>query len=80
MGLLIVPALTALTSLVLRCIAAVELIARLRCQEQQQRAHICYVATLARTLPRGCRLDEIGADGSELHLVITHAAELTERL
>jgi hypothetical protein len=79
MGLIIVPALTALASVILRCISAVELIARLRWQEQQQRARICYVAALARALPRGCRLDEIGADGSELHLVIAHAAELAER-
>lgn len=79
MDLIIVPVLTALTSLALRGIALAALIVRLRWQERQQRARICYVAALARTLPRDCRLDEVQADGSELHLVMTHAAELTER-
>jgi hypothetical protein len=79
MGLIIVPVLTVLASIVLRWITVVELIARLRWKEQQQRVHICYVVALARALPHGCRLDEIGADGSELHLVMTHAAKLAER-
>ncbi len=79
MDLIIVPVLTAFTSVVLHGLAVMKVIVRLRCQERQQRARFCYVAALARALPRGCRLNEVGADGSELHLVITHAAELTER-
>jgi hypothetical protein len=69
----IVSALTAPASLAMRGITVVELLVRLRWQERQRHAQ------LARALPRGCRLDEVRADGSELHLVITHAAELTER-
>jgi hypothetical protein len=38
-----------------------------------------HLTGLARTLPRGCRLDEVQADGSELHMLIAHAAEPTER-
>jgi hypothetical protein len=34
---------------------------------------------LVRVLPRGCQLDELRADGSELHLVIADAAEPAER-
>ena len=79
MDLVIVPVLTALTGLALRGIAIAELLVRLRWQDRQQQAHRCYLMALARTLPRGCRLDEIWADGSELHLVIAHAAELIER-
>ena len=79
MDLIIVSTLTAFFGVVLRGIAAVELMTRLRCQERQQRARFCYILALARTLPRGCRLDEVRADGSELHLVVTHGAELTER-
>lgn len=76
---LVMPALTVLAGLFIRGIAIVELLVRLRWRERQQRAHHSYVHALARALPVGCRLDEVRADGSELHLVITHAAELSER-
>jgi len=76
---IIVPVLTALAGLAMRGIAVAELLVRLRWQDRQQHAHRSYLTALARTLPRGCRLDEIRADGSELHLVIAHAAEPTER-
>lgn len=75
----IVSVLTVLAGLAVRGIAVAELFVRLRWQERQQHAHRAYLAALARTLPRGCRLDEVRADGSELHLVIAHAVEPTER-
>lgn len=76
----IVSLLTVVAGLAMRGIAVVELFVRLRWQERQQRAHRAYLAALARTLPLGCRLDEVRADGGELHLVIAQAAEPTERL
>jgi hypothetical protein len=79
MDVAIVPALTALTVLVLRVIAIAELFVRLRWQLRLQREHRYCLVALARTLPRGSRLDEIRPDGSELHLVIAHVVELTER-
>lgn len=72
---LMVPALTALAGVAVRGIAAAELSARLRWQERQRRADRSCLAELARTLPRGCRLDERRADGSELHLVTADQAE-----
>jgi hypothetical protein len=47
---------------------------RMRLHGQQRRAlaHHRYLLDLARTLPRGSRLDERGGDGSVLHLVIPH--------
>lgn len=76
----IVPVLTVLVGLAVRGIATAELLVRLRWLERQQHAHRSYLTRLARTLPRGSRLDEVQADGSELHLVIAHTAEPTERL
>lgn len=70
-----VPVLTALIGVTMRGIAAAVEIARLRWQERQRRADRSCLTELARALPHGCRLDELRADGSELHLVITHAAE-----
>jgi hypothetical protein len=75
----IVSVLTAVVGLAMRGIAIVDLLMRLRWQQRQQHSHLVYLTTLARTLPRGCRLDEVRADGSELHLMITHTAEPTER-
>jgi hypothetical protein len=75
----IVSVLTVLASLAVRGIAVAELFMRLRWQERQQHAHSSYLTALSRTLPPGCRLDEIRADGSELHLATAHAAEQTER-
>jgi hypothetical protein len=75
----IVSVLTALVGLALRGITLMELFMRLRCQERMQRAHRPYLTALARTLPYGCRLDEVRADGSELHMVIAATAEPTER-
>lgn len=79
MDVAIVPVLTVLTGLVLRVIAFTELFVRLRWQVRQQQAHHCYLVALAKTLPPGSRLDEIRPDGGELHLMIAHAVELTER-
>jgi Tfp pilus assembly protein PilN len=75
----IVSVITALVGLAMRGIAIAELIVRVRWQERQHHAHSAYLTGLARTLPRGCRLDEVQADGSELHMLIAHAAEPTER-
>jgi hypothetical protein len=75
----IVPVMTALAALAMRGIAIAELLVQLRWQERRQQAHHSYITALARTLPCGYRLDEVRADGSELHLVIAHAAEPTER-
>jgi hypothetical protein len=69
----IVSVLAALAGLAVRGIALAELHARLRWQERQQREHRAYLTALALSLPRGCQLDEVGADGSKLHLVITSA-------
>ena len=71
---IIVPVLTALIGVGMRAIAVAELLARLRWQERQRRADQSCLAELARALSRGCRLDELRADGSELHLVIAYAA------
>jgi len=76
---LIVPVLTALIGAAMRGIAVAELLARLWWQERQRRADRSYLMKLARTLPRGCRVDELRADGSELHLVIACTAEPAER-
>jgi hypothetical protein len=62
-----------------RAIAIAELLVRLRWQERQQHAHGVYLTALARMLPRGCRLAETWADGSELHLVINQPPAPTER-
>lgn len=79
MDLMIVPALAALAGLAVRGIAIVELLVRLRWQERQQHGHHCCLTALLRALPCDWRLDEVQAEGSELHLVIAHAAEPTER-
>ena len=79
MDLVIVPALTALSALALRGIAIAELFVRLWWQERHEQAHLSSLAALARTLPRNCRLDEVRADGSELHLEIAHVVGPTER-
>jgi hypothetical protein len=71
-------ALAAFAGLAVRGIAIAELFMRLRWRGRQQRAHRAYLMALARTLPRGCWLNEVRADGSELHLVITHLAGPTE--
>jgi hypothetical protein len=76
---IIVPVLTALVGLAIRGIATAELLARLWWQERQRRADRSCLMQLARELPRGCGLDELRADGSELHLVIAYAAESAER-
>jgi hypothetical protein len=78
MNPVIVPVLTALAALGVHGIAIAELYVRLWWRERQQHARRSYVTALACTLPRGCRLDEVQADGSELHLVIGNSAELTE--
>ena len=75
MNPIIVPVLAALAGLAMRGIAIAELFVRLRWQERQQHAHRSYLITLARTLPRGCRLNEVRPDGSELHLMIAHAPD-----
>ena len=72
---IIVPVLTALIGVAMRAIAVAELLARLRSQERRWRADRSCLTELARALPRGCRLDELRADGSELHLVIAYAAD-----
>jgi Tfp pilus assembly protein PilN len=75
----IVSVLAALAGLAAQGFALAGLVARLRWRERQQREHRAYLTALARELPRGCQLDEVRADGSTLHLVIAHVAELTER-
>ena len=76
---LMVPVLTALTGVAVRGIAAAELLARLRWQERQRSADRSCLIQLARALPCGCQLDELRADGSELHLVTAGQAEPAER-
>lgn len=76
----LVPVLTALTGAAVRGIAAAELLARLRWQERLRSADRSCLCELARALPRGCRLDELRADGSELHLVTAEQAVPAERL
>jgi hypothetical protein len=76
---IVIPVLATLASLAVRGIALAGLLAQLRWRERQQREHGAYIAALARALPRGCQLDEVRADGSTLHLVITPAVTLTER-
>ena len=75
MGPVIVPGLTGLAGVAVRAIAYAELLARLRWQERQQRT----LTELARALPPGCQLHEVGADGSRLHLETAHTADPTER-
>jgi hypothetical protein len=75
----IVPALTALAGVVIRGITYAELLARLRWQERQQRASRRALTELARALPPGCKLDELQADGSRLHLETAHTANPAER-
>jgi hypothetical protein len=66
---IIVPVLTVLVGAIMRVIAFAELLTRLRWQERQHCADRSSLAELARMLPPGCQLDEMRADGSELHLV-----------
>jgi Tfp pilus assembly protein PilN len=75
MGPVIVPVLTVLAGVAVRAIAYAELLARLRWQERQQHT----LTELARALPPGCQLHEVGADGSRLHLETAHTAGPTER-
>ena len=75
MGPVLVPVLTVLAGVAVRAIAYAELLARLRWQERQQRTF----TELARALPPGCQLREVGADGSGLHLETAHTAGPTER-
>jgi hypothetical protein len=76
---IILSALTALISMVIRAIAFAELLARLRWQERQQRTDRSTLTELARTLPPGCRLDEQRADGSKLHLETARTVKPAER-
>lgn len=71
----IVPVLTVLAGVAVRAIAYAELLARLWWQERQLRT----LTELARALPPGCRLHELGADGSRLHLETAQTAGPTER-
>ena len=75
---IIVPVLTLLAGLVVRVIALMGLLARLRWQERQLRADRASLTALALVLPLGARLEELRADGSELHLV-TAMLEPAER-
>jgi Tfp pilus assembly protein PilN len=79
MSTVMVPALTGLAGVAIRAIAYAELLARLRWQERRQRASHRAVAELARELPPGCRLDELRADGSKLHLQTASTASPAER-
>jgi Tfp pilus assembly protein PilN len=76
---ILIPAVTGLAGVTIQAIAAVERLVRLRSRERQRRADRASFSELARTLPRGCRLDERRADGSELHLVIAPLSEPGER-
>jgi hypothetical protein len=76
----LVPLLTALAGVAVRGIAAAELLARLRWQQRQRSADRSWLFELAQALPRGCQLDELRADGSELHLVTADQAEHAGRL
>ena len=76
---IIVPVLTALIGVTMRAIAFAELIVRLRFEERQHRADRSSLTELARTLPPDCRLDEVRADGHELHLVVGRTSEAAER-
>lgn len=66
---LIVPVLTAVAGLTVHGIALAGLLVRLRWRERQLRADRASLTGLALALPAGFRLDELRADGSELHLV-----------
>ncbi|MFJ9908065.1 hypothetical protein ACIRVK_35190 [Streptomyces sp. NPDC101152] len=44
---------------------------RARWQDRQEQVRRRELALLARSLPRGSRLDEVREDGSEVHLVIS---------
>lgn len=57
--------------LVLRVMAIAELWIRLRWRERQLRTGQAYVSGLARSMPDGCSLSEVRADGSELHLAVS---------
>jgi hypothetical protein len=78
MGQILVPILTTLVGLVVNGLAFAGLLARLRWQERQLRADRASLTRLALALPSGFRLDELRADGSELHLLT--APEPAERL
>jgi hypothetical protein len=71
--------LTALVGLGVHVVATVRQELRLRWQARQEHAHRQYLTALARSLPRGCRLDEVRGDGSEVHLVISCEDEPTGR-
>jgi hypothetical protein len=76
---IIVPAPTAFIGVMMRAIAFVELLTWRRWQERQYRADRSSLTELARVLPLGCQLDELRADGSELHLVTARPPEPAER-
>jgi hypothetical protein len=74
-----VPVLTALAGVAIRAICYAELLARIRWQERRDRASRIALAELARMLPPGCRLDEMRADGSSVHLGTAHRPSPAER-
>jgi hypothetical protein len=68
MDQILVPVLTTLVGLVVNGLAFAGLLARLRWQERQLRADRASLVGLVAALPPGFRIDELRADGSELHL------------
>lgn len=79
MNPIIVPVLTVLIGLAVRLIAFAEMLAQLRWQERQLRADRASLTGLALAVPPGFRLDELRADGSELHLITAQAPAPAER-
>ncbi|MHA4816535.1 hypothetical protein ACXZ65_19495 [Streptomyces aculeolatus] len=62
--------LMALVGLGARIVALAFQEARARRQDRQEQSRRRELAVLARSLPRGSRLDEVREDGSEVHLRI----------
>lgn len=62
---------TAVAALIVQGFALLALRMRLRSQLRRTLAHHHYLLDIARTLPRGSRLDERADDGSVWHLTIS---------
>lgn len=70
MNPLVMPLASVIAGLVLHAMTVAELWVRLRLRERQLRAAQSRIGALARSLPAGCSLTEVRADGSELHLAV----------
>lgn len=75
---LVTSVLMAVSGLGVQLTAAVNQYLRLRWRERQEHARRQTLEALARSLPRGCRMEEVASDGTTLRLTISQLPDRPE--